>query len=815
MAFNPFHKFRKHQKGMMAGLVLMAMLSFVLCSGVSGMGDFATWFQQTVLGGVGKADAGKLYGKKVTVQEVLKIQSQRELADAYMKTVARSLLQTRQAALMTEWKDKYQRTMGEPSEQNPNFMGFLREKGQDLPNLEEKSRQRNPYFGGDTKTLAGLMDFLIWKHKADQLGVVLSDRDVILEIRAVVNRQLLKPVADKEWPMFEMILGNERGYSPERLGVALKDEIRVRIARYALTGYEEPGNTMMRQPGDAFTPEQFWAYYKKNCTKADFYLFPVKVEDFESRVKGTPAPQELEALYAKGRTTVPGPQTTGPAFRQPQRAKVAWVSGKSDSKVYEEEGQRMHQLARGMEMFGAVNPLAPPLATAIPFAEAAQVDNQEAALYDQLKHRYRNTTWTDQWVEDTNTPLHASSLKTPLAAASLAGQLLGSAGTGAPVLAAVPAYATVPTINEMRAATQIGTALVLAGASRTPLSLLAVETALTPPSPYLSLKRIKYLVDRDMKESLSQQALMASLKAVKKEIETLAKNKDKSKLKTYLADAAKRYHLEQGETTGFRDQFQNKFEDDPAMKPLFDVYLQMLPGGEKYFHGIVLGPQSRNFVPLELPGQKSSFLFWRSAEEPAKILPFADVQPAVEKYWRFQKARDLAREHAMEIASQASSQNGDPRKLKDLEARLKASGQLKSSIVAVPGLATWVRQTSTRSDIPITYQQSQISPKLIPDQGPTFLNELLGLAESKAGSASIILDQPQKTIYVAVMHKRTEPTMEEFMAAYRHAFTDQVFREFQQQEGRKYLADVLAGLRAEAKLTINEEARKSFDKGSD
>ena len=38
MAFNPFHSFRKYNKWVFAGLVLMAMFTFVLSSGM-GKGD--------------------------------------------------------------------------------------------------------------------------------------------------------------------------------------------------------------------------------------------------------------------------------------------------------------------------------------------------------------------------------------------------------------------------------------------------------------------------------------------------------------------------------------------------------------------------------------------------------------------------------------------------------------------------------------------------------------------------------------------------------------------------------------------------------
>src|SRR5436309_3958787 len=82
MAFNPFHSFRKHGKWVFAGLVLMAMFSFVLSSGM-GRGDLFSQITDA-FGGGGGTTVVTLNGKKFDEREINSIQVQRRLAGEYM-----------------------------------------------------------------------------------------------------------------------------------------------------------------------------------------------------------------------------------------------------------------------------------------------------------------------------------------------------------------------------------------------------------------------------------------------------------------------------------------------------------------------------------------------------------------------------------------------------------------------------------------------------------------------------------------------------------------------------------------------------------
>src|SRR5207249_878977 len=84
MAFNPFRGFRKHQKVIMASMILVAMLTFVLCGGIYGQGDFSGWFKSTFMGRSRATDVAKLYGKAIEFAEIERLRQQRKLANDYM-----------------------------------------------------------------------------------------------------------------------------------------------------------------------------------------------------------------------------------------------------------------------------------------------------------------------------------------------------------------------------------------------------------------------------------------------------------------------------------------------------------------------------------------------------------------------------------------------------------------------------------------------------------------------------------------------------------------------------------------------------------
>src|SRR5438093_3841010 len=83
MAFNPFRRFRKHQKIIIAGITILCMVTFVIC-GSMGKGDFFETIAHTFTGRSRGEVVATMYGKDITAKEVQELRSQRRLANQYM-----------------------------------------------------------------------------------------------------------------------------------------------------------------------------------------------------------------------------------------------------------------------------------------------------------------------------------------------------------------------------------------------------------------------------------------------------------------------------------------------------------------------------------------------------------------------------------------------------------------------------------------------------------------------------------------------------------------------------------------------------------
>src|SRR5438874_12683218 len=92
MAFNPFHAFRKHQKAVFAGLTIICMLTFVLASGVSGLGrdardgggDFFSEIAHMFSGRGRTTGVAKLYAGRVEQAQITLLRAQRRTANSYL-----------------------------------------------------------------------------------------------------------------------------------------------------------------------------------------------------------------------------------------------------------------------------------------------------------------------------------------------------------------------------------------------------------------------------------------------------------------------------------------------------------------------------------------------------------------------------------------------------------------------------------------------------------------------------------------------------------------------------------------------------------
>ena len=171
------------------------------------------------------------------------------------------------------------------------------------------------YFGGSL-AVQDLLDFDLWRHEADKLGIKLTQEDIRSEInREAFDFQPLEADAGAALTRIYNLLRSPRqaNMTIEDVYTALGDELRVSLAQSAILGYP-PGVRYYRYAGTDYnhvpatpTAEQFWEYYQDHRTTLRVEMLPIKVEDFLAKVGKPPA--DAEPLTPKPSLPLAGPDS--------------------------------------------------------------------------------------------------------------------------------------------------------------------------------------------------------------------------------------------------------------------------------------------------------------------------------------------------------------------------------------------------------------------------------------------------------------------------------------------------------------------------
>jgi hypothetical protein len=248
MAFNPFHRFRKHQKVFLAILAIVCMITFVFSFGA---GDPFT----RLLGAFGRQRKGELvttlYGKKIYQGDLQKLTQQRGQASDFLQFVHEASLHQLRMQLK-ENKATLEKIAGDDRgsdslggnvrkalddhlivlafldqfrefpvtadtaaqsrktlEMLRNAQLFAQKDGKnEYQALPEKQKQAidellmllelesvapstdEYYFGGSHKP-EDLLDFLVWKQQADRLGIVVTDESLLRMLNRLAGERKL------------------------------------------------------------------------------------------------------------------------------------------------------------------------------------------------------------------------------------------------------------------------------------------------------------------------------------------------------------------------------------------------------------------------------------------------------------------------------------------------------------------------------------------------------------------------------------------------------------------------------------------------
>jgi hypothetical protein len=847
MAFHPLRTFQKHQKKFMASMVFIAMVTFIFSFGYGdAFQNIARWF-----GGEGRYPrVATLYGKAIDGRELQQVQKQRLLANQYIVGAVQlgmANVEKKVQTALVNWElspkreveqvlhERQQRTLIDQNPQFAKFFGgattpeeklaqirrglmslnFLRAEfarqqkaaeAQLVSNLmgalelESQLRQRSNepfYFGGSTSTESTL-DFMIWRHQADQLGIRLTEQDV----KVLTDRESLGQIdRDQSAELVKMVVGRQG--SAADLLAALNDEFRVRMAQSALMGYDPGSYAQMPTP---ITPDEFWDFYREYRTEVSAAVVPIPVSEFVAQVKETPSETQLQELFEKHKDREYSPDSLTPGFKQPRRVGIEWVSGRADTPHYR----------KAAEMAAA----------------ALQLTNPgwfQAVLLNEYETSLKFSNPLPPWTEPSFLLSFYGDQKKPELAASAFGLILGAANCRSsplPVVVARQGASILRTDKEKVAAAQqeikrrapVFATMAAVGLGRSPLQFLATWEHARQQSQYLPVDAVRGELVRKVQEKLAHELLVNSLNALKKELDSRKSRPEEAR--KYLAEAIKKYDLQHGVSEKPRDRFD--IAEDSGLTPLKDSYMKNQQPPDVRARGFfqLFFDQARvydaerwprdletSFGEFRWPSSEEPFLYWKTTDKAAYVPKFAEVKGQVEAAWKFEQARALAKKEADELAEKARA---NP---KGAVAVLTQGSPHSGTMFTLDSVARLRPKLMSRIGQNRVYEPYTVPDDKIEYPRSDLVDRLLTLKEPK--QAIVLEDRPEAHYYVAAEVEGTYrvPTIEQFYNIYRNApatsiMSDPLFSMLERQRQAWYRQVCLEQLRTEAKLNIVQDSRR-------
>jgi hypothetical protein len=627
MAFNPFSGFRRHQKLLMASVLLLCMITFVLCTGVGG--DLSQRLLEIVRPRHGKVWA-KLDGHSIYGDDLEALRRQRNLANEFMLRAVRIAMTT-----ADQWvKQETERSQdGKVNPANKGMLGRLYLIKKDL----EVRLKRSRYFEGGVK-FDDLLDFLLWRYQADRLGVQIDD-DTLQEMifREVFARV---PVGGGKYvPLFEgkdfrliqrELLRNFQTVSDARLLQAVREEYRVRIAQLCLF-LSQPGvyENRLRQTNNdpniermqelfkykitihpaglskeiplldevraPLTPMEMWDIFKRRRSKFDIALVPIPVDKFLDKIP-EPSDGELQVFFDDHKKTPHDPSSPEPGFMIPAQVKVEWVMADPESAFY----QTMAKTVTTFQALPAIgwSPAYPQLVAACRYgAGPLAFRTYLAGAYDQEKKELRRgesplgfaiSRYAAPPLTEPSLPALLSHLSkpTPRSVASM----IASAGTDAAWIAAPASYRArqyrthAKELEALVAAEDEGRLKFFAplpglAATSFPVTPLVALLHADRSERFLPLGAVEAELKKQRETKLARDQVDSNMQNAKAELEE--KSGKAVALNLTLKNLIPKYGLQHGETKGFYDPFTiSKAPELAPLRELFDKYRDLVNSAE-------------------------------------------------------------------------------------------------------------------------------------------------------------------------------------------------------------------------------------------
>jgi hypothetical protein len=671
------------------------------------------------------------------------------------------------------------------------------------------SRQAPHYFANQPNANnRDLVNFVLWQKKADELGIHLTTEDV----NELVAVEFSRKVSEDELRSIRDGLKNRvQGYNQDQLTEALTEEFRVRTAQTAVIGpaYVRPANRAFDAPYDYFR------FFREQTAPARFGVISVPVANYLDRVQGAPTSNELRELFNKGRSQEPNPAEARPGFKEPRKIKVEWIEVTGKEPYYQAaaaEGLPKSEALAMLAFFLAAGTSESALLAAP--APAATPDLTLQARYQNYlrthQDRVRNN-WFSSPIFEASRPLDGSVVRLPNVV-DLVGSLAGAFAAAGSPLGPVAEFVGHAYAADRKARLDSLHPAVIPPAGPgvmglgQPFALAAVVGGSAPPLP---LAAVRGMLTDAAKEEFARTVARADLtkfqdELVKLNVKTeVAKDEARRKVEEFVKSRG--LTAQHGQSADFRDIY--TLADDQGLKPLkdrFDALIrqsgQLIPPDARMFGTLFfsefdpatnqMAPATGFYKPSPFPptqfgiggvlrDNESTFLVWRTADQEAKAprtLEEEGVRAKVEAAWRENKARELARKDAEELAKKTQNLGANfltvEPKLRDLQAEFSAqfpSPQAKGRVkyFSLDNVAPLIAPKANPLDFmrqPSVTEYQVPRTEEIPYPGPKMAEELLKVRDQPPSTPVVLVDAPEDTFYVAVLLDRTEPLVYDFAA---------------------------------------------------
>ncbi len=911
MAFHPFKHFRKHQKVYLAITTILTMFIFVFTGFASRGADPVTRILMWIGGGRHGDKVVTLYDKNVYTDELEKLRWQRQMAHEFILFNVRAALDNPLQKSLSDIRKKYGEKQGTGDLGGPvqialEASGIRHSRGPDaapdrrleplnktlafLQNqlgrediqttadqyraldaiatdmalqawfVDPARRPNESYFGGSTVRTEDLLDFLIWKHQADRLGIVLAPADVCREVnRAWGNGDwsggegYLSPDGklDNNAYVAEFFRRSDRihkSLTPRDLLNALTDEFRVALAKEALLG-SAPGVRSYRAAVDGIhvspsvaTPDEFYKYFQERRTTLSLSILPLAVKDFVNKVEAKPTETALRNLYERYKNDEPSPTRRQPGFKEPRRIKI-------ESFSYRPEGPFARKLAdKAIELLPVFRVGQPAsafaagggLAWAASLAGYADVDTAVRSLYeDYLREESRRVTVKYDRDDSTRFGLPGD-FPQPRGvevqgAAAVLGELLGGFSSGGTPLSAPTGWLAAQEMAE-RATVTAYASTVLAGASSSPLAAAVLPMRYHYTTQPLDAVR-EQMIDR-FRNTLAATLMEKKINVLREELDKVLGSHSEEKLAEFLKKAIPEYGLEnvhamkEAQTrqeildrpdaalrelrTAYEETQDNPFEMDPSRPDFVSALFHSLERNERERQMIenqrkMTDEMLRMMAQLGMkkidPFMRSRqfrstsgdviWIFCRPEDQPARVRPFETIRTEVQEAWYFEQARKLARDKAQQINDELKKQNLAPDPAVQFLIQ-QNQGQVFQLIKVAHLLTPEFSQPGLEKSFAGRYYNYVPPKEYIPYPPADFVEQLLKL--KKRGDSRVIADQPVRHFYIAVLMENPQlPERKEFYEVYNlRNQEDPLWDKMTADRQHKYAQELLAQLRAEA-----------------